>query len=407
MDMAFVEKSGKGSWRVRYWSQDGVHATISGFGTKAEAQAKAHEIDADKRRGTFLDPAAGKLTLAEWSATWFDALDVGPATESQYRSLVRTHILTRWGSTAIAEISGTAANVWAGKLRTRLAASTVTTIMKLLSMMLADAAEERLIPANPIRVQRRGRRRHTPRREALWATPEQAVRIALQASALVGGWAGVLLITAAWTGARWGELTGLQRSNLHLDDNARLVVDREHGALHEVDGRLYLGPPKTADSARTVTLPPFLVELLRHHLSTHDHPHVFVTAEGELLRRSNFARRAMRPATDGTAHRVRPRCRTQPVVEGLVFHGLRHSHKTWLIADNIPVVAQARRLGHTLPDKIEEIYSHVAPEIDARLLAGLQTRWTTALAQLGLEHQPATMRTTTNLYPVTTLAVPA
>ncbi|NIH79662.1 hypothetical protein [Amycolatopsis viridis] len=52
----------------------------------------------------------------------------------------------------------------------------------------------------------------------MWATPEQVVAIAAQASALVGLWAGLLIITAAWTGARWGELIGLHRPNTHLDD---------------------------------------------------------------------------------------------------------------------------------------------------------------------------------------------
>lgn len=60
----------------------------------------------------------------------------------------------------------------------------------------------------------------------------------------------------------------------------------------------------------------------------------------------------------------------------------RHSHKTWLIADGIPDVAQARRLGHRIPDKIEHIYSHVAPEIETRLINALQHRWTTALHTL-------------------------
>ncbi|BCB83732.1 hypothetical protein Psuf_010450 [Phytohabitans suffuscus] len=64
------------------------------------------------------------------------------------------------------------------------------------------------------------------------------------------------------------------------------------GALHEVGGRLYLGPPKTAGSAREVHLPPF--------------------------------------------------------IEGTHFHDLRHTHKTWLIEDDIPEVAQAKRLGHRL-----------------------------------------------------------
>jgi len=41
-------------------------------------------------------------------------------------------------------------------------------------------------------------------------------------------------------------------------------------------------------------------------LGTHDQPYVFVSPEGELHRRSNFGRRAMRPAADGTLARKRP-----------------------------------------------------------------------------------------------------
>jgi integrase len=392
--MAFVEKSRKNSWRVRYWKDDGAHGSISGFPSKKAAQATAHEIDTDRRRGTFLDHAAEKLHLAEWSVTWFDSIDVANTTTAQYRSLTRNHILPRWGATSLDAISGLAVHACAKKLRGEgYAVSTVSTIIKVTSMMLADAADERLIPANPIQPRRRGRRRHQPRTERQWATPEQVLAIAVQAAALAGNGAAMLMITAAWTGARRGELAGLQRINTHLDD-ATLVINPEIGALHEINGKLELGPPKTAESARAITLPPFLIDLLRTYLDTHDHPHVFVTAENELLRRSNFARRAMRPAADGNLDRPHPRVRVHPVVPGLVFHGFRHSHKTWMIADGIPDVGQARRLGHKIPDKIEHIYSHVAPEVEARLITALQRRWTDALATL----------TTTN---TNSLALPA
>ena len=96
---------------------------------------------------------------------------------AQYRSLAHTHILPRWGTTALGDITGTAVNVWANKLRARgYAASTVTTILKILTMILGDATDERLIPANPIRRQRRGRRHHDTVTEAVWVTPEQALR---------------------------------------------------------------------------------------------------------------------------------------------------------------------------------------------------------------------------------------
>jgi integrase len=397
-------KSGKKTWRVRYPKNDGGFGTISGFTSKTAARDKAAEIEADQRRGQFLDPDGGKLTVAEWSIAWFDAIDVAATTEAQYRSLTKNHILARWGDTRLDAISGLAVQTWAKKLRAEgYALATVTTITKVMSMMLADAADERLILANPIQPRRRGRRRHEPRTERVWATPEQVLHVAAQAARLVGNWAAALMITAAWTGARWGELAGLRRHNLHLD-NATFVIDPHTGALHEVNGRLELGPPKTAESARTITLPPFLVHLLRAHVDSHDHPHMFVTAEGELLRRSNFARRAMRPSADGNHHRTRPHVRVHPVAPGLVFHGFRHSHKTWMIADGIPDVAQARRLGHRIPDKIEHIYSHVAPEVETRLINALEQRWATALHSLTDTTTPHDSHTAERL---TRLALPA
>jgi Aldo/keto reductase family len=89
---------------------------------------------------------------------------------------------------------------------------------------------------------------------------------------------------------------------------------------------------------------------------------------GQPHRRSNFGRRALRPATDGTGYLGAPPVRLEPVKSGLAFHGLRHSHKTWMIADVVPEVAQSRRLGHILGDRIQETYSHVAAEVETRLL---------------------------------------
>jgi hypothetical protein len=54
------------------------------------------------------------------------------------------------------------------------------------------------------------------RQEIVWADPEQVLRVGLRACELVGGWAGLLIVTAAWAGARWGELLGMRRHNLHV-----------------------------------------------------------------------------------------------------------------------------------------------------------------------------------------------
>jgi integrase len=82
------------------------------------------------------------------------------------------------------------------------------------------------------------------------------------------------------------------------------------------------------------------------------------------------------PATDLPPGAKCPRA----VKPGLHFDGLRHSHKTWMIDDGVPEIAQALRLGHVLQDKVQETYSHVAVAVEQRLLDGLQTRWEKAVA---------------------------
>jgi integrase len=330
-----------------------------------------------RRQGQWIDPVAGRVPLAEWVQLWWPSVDVAERTQENYRSNLRNHVLPRWGHRRLCDITTGEVHAWTRDLRAAgYAPSTVSSQIKLLSMILADAVDARLITLNPVRRRRRGRRVVSPISERVWADPDHVVRIAEQAALLGGSTFGLLIITGAWTGARWGELTGLQRVNTHLDDGV-IVIDPLVGALHESGSRLWLGPPKTAASVRTITLPPFLIPLLREHLEANDEAAVFAGPRGGWLRRSNVYRRALRPAADGNLHIANPRVRAVPIRPGLTFHGLRHSHKTWLIDDGMPEIAQARRLGHHLPNRVVETYSHVAADLNQRLLDGLERRWHT------------------------------
>ena len=82
-----------------------------------------------------------------------------------------------------------------------------------------------------------------------------------------------------------------------------------------------------------------------------------------------MSRCAWGPAVNGG-----PGDHTGPVIEGMHFHDLRHTHKTWLIEDDIPEVAQAQRLGHRLPG-VRGIYSHVTPTMIQRIVDALEHRW--------------------------------
>ncbi|MER5443554.1 tyrosine-type recombinase/integrase [Streptomyces sp. NPDC002790] len=271
-------------------------------------------------------------------------------------------------------------------LSLRYARATVTSIGKLLALICAAAVIEGHLTTNPIHLpRRRGRERDHHTEDQMWATEHEVIALARRITHLAGPTQGLLIITAAYTGLRWGELAALQRT-AHDHQAATLTVHRTSGNLLEVDGRHSYGPPKTGASVRTVTLPPFLNTLLIQDQTRHTHATLFTSRKGNNLRRSTFSRRLWAPATRGT---TLPDTTTWPPLKpGLTFHNLRHTHKTWLIEDNIPDVAQARRLGHPLKG-IDDVHAHVANTVDARLLNGLEARWNRSLTHHALPETAA------------------
>lgn len=103
-----------------------------------------------------------------------------------------------------------------------------------------------------------------------------------------------LYTLAMTTGVREGEFFGLHWPDVDLK-GARLFVRQQ---LCELNGRLWLDAPKTDRSRREVRLSEVAVKALREHqkrMLAEGHLRadglVFTSAEGAMLRKSNFLRR--------------------------------------------------------------------------------------------------------------------
>jgi integrase len=366
--MAWIEQRGT-RFRVRCRTESGTVATDSSHPTFNAADIRRMQVDLDQATGTYLDPALGRITLAAWADLWQETYDAGPARRAASASHLRNHILPRLGRVPLARIDRHMIKMFTKHLKTQLADSSTVSVMSLLSQIMREAVADRRISHNPCQ----GVKVATGRRpERPWATPDQIDRIIHRIDRYEHR---ILILTAAYTGMRWGELTGLHRDRLDLAAGI-IHIDAETGALHEVGGRLFLGPPKTADSARPVHLPPFLTHLLGDIVRGHSHPTVFTGERGGYLRRSNFSTRVWRPAVNGDPNHP-------PIIEGMHFHDLRHTHKTWMIEDDIPEIVQAKRLGHRLPG-VRGIYSHTTPAMIQRLTADLQRRFITTQTPAGI-----------------------
>jgi integrase len=379
--MAWAEK--RGPWfRVRYRDAGGVvHTTPDKYRTKKEAADAAEEIDTDTRRGVFIDPKESRTTLADWVAQWRTVHVVAPSTRAKYDQHLDNHIIPAFGQVGLDQIRRIAVKQWATGLSARYSPATVRSIVTLMSLVCTAAVEERMIATNPVqglrvadtRTLKTSRTRAQVARKRPVPTAGQVLAIADRVAVLGGRSAYVMVIASAFTGMRWGEIAGLGRTNCYPGESY-LVIDPDVGALHEVTGRLWLGPPKSQAAARRVDLPPFLAALVLEVMDAHDHEQVFVTAEGHWHRRSNFARRIWRPACDGDRERGWP-----PILAGAVFHSLRHHHKTVLDELHVQDVLKCERMGHQMPG-IQGVYSHVTDPMRRRLINQLQQRWT-ALAK--------------------------
>jgi integrase len=186
-----------------------------------------------------------------WLPRWWTTLDVDEVTLDNYRCIVGKHITPRFGAIPLADLHSRDIKQWSTDLHAAgYEHSTVEGIVGLFRRILGDAVEDGLLPTNPVHYHgRRGKRAFRVREEMLWATPEEVLRAAQQAERLHNRTSTLLIITAAWTGCRWGELAGLQRHNTHPDDRI-IVIDPDIGALKETAHHQWLARPAQDTSQR-------------------------------------------------------------------------------------------------------------------------------------------------------------
>src|SRR4051812_36132354 len=146
--MAWVEQRGT-TFRVRYRLPNGTVGTDSTHRAYAAAALRGKQIDIDQEQGTYADPGLGRITLAERVSIWRTGHDAGAAKWAAYDSHLRNHILPWFGDTALNKITRQGVKVFLKHLKTRLAASSVASVMSLLGTLLREAVADQRIGSNP------------------------------------------------------------------------------------------------------------------------------------------------------------------------------------------------------------------------------------------------------------------
>jgi hypothetical protein len=140
--MAWVEQRGT-RYRVRMRMPDGSVGTDSSHPTRAAAEIRCKQVDVEQALDTYIDPARGRITLAEWVAIWETGHLAGPAKWAAYRSHLRIHILPAFGDTPLNQITRHAVKLFVKQLKRRLADSSASSVMTVFGLLMREAVADR------------------------------------------------------------------------------------------------------------------------------------------------------------------------------------------------------------------------------------------------------------------------
>jgi integrase len=184
-------------------------------------------------------------------------------------------------------------------------------------------------------------------------------------SALEGTRVYMAVLLAVTTGARRGEVLGLQWRSVDLDAGTLTVAQ----SLSQTKDGVTLKAPKTSRSRRTIVLPAATLDVLSDlQAQLHPDPLDFVV-----------------PGTHGgfwTPDQFTWEYRRLTAKHGFNFryHDLRHAHASQLLALGIPVPVVSARLGHADSSVTLRTYAHTLPGQDGAAVAALDA----ALAGAGI-----------------------
>jgi integrase len=262
----------------------GQLTSLGTFGSKADADRAIVLALADQTKGSWVDPARGQLPIAQYANAWLsERAKLRPRTRELYEGLLRLHILPALGHVELGKLTPSAVRRWHSGLLTsvRPGPSTAAKAYRLLHAILATAVADELIAKNPCIIEGAGLER-APERKMITVAQVWELADAVEARYRT------LVLMAAFTGLRRGELFGLTRGRIDLLHKTVTVAEQRQQLR---DGTLTVGPPKTAAGHRTLSLPEPIIPELEAHLASFGQPR-------------RVSRRARRKRLDRAAARV-------------------------------------------------------------------------------------------------------
>lgn len=335
----YVTSTGQTLFRARYRKPDKSSTSKRGFKTKRDAQrflnAELTAID----RGQFIDASGAKTRFEPLAEQWLlnkESINK-PSAFRSLESTWRVHVKPKWGQKQIGEIRHSDIQKWVASLSETRSASTVLRAHGIIHGVLNVAVRDNLIPKNA--ADEISLPRKKPKRRS-YLSMEQ---VELLANAC--GNRASLVFGLAYTGLRWGEITGLRLRD--FDPEKKRFTVNENAV--DVGGKIEVGTPKT-HKTRPVPVPDFLCEIIEQETSGRKGDQIIFGNGTDYVRLPSSGR--------GWFIQAVRRCQEKDLSFPMLSpHDLRHTAASLAISVGANVKAVQRMLGHASAAVTLDIYA--------------------------------------------------
>jgi len=329
-------------YELRYLDSSGHYRWEIVHGNLEDAEARRAQLRIRKQQGARIEPT--RQTFEQYAREWLERQTVRPRTLEIYSWALNQHLIPHFGRRRLDQITAEDIAAFIAQMkRKKLKGWTITSALRPLSIILAQAARKGRIPVDPLSQLERGERpRHDDQRpKRILSLDEMRALLAHADSERYR----CLLELMLTSGLRIGEALGLTVADLD-SEHALIRVEYQLGR----DGSRTL--LKTEESRRAIDIPPQLMRRLLTLVTERGdrfNPHAFVFASRN---GTGLERKTARAALD-RATKAAKLAAPKPTL-----HDLRHSHASMLCALDHHLVAIQRRLGHRKPDTTLRVYAH-------------------------------------------------
>jgi integrase len=347
---SIVKREGRAKpWQVRYRDPAGEQRSRQ-FARKVDAQRFLTTVEADKLRGSYVDPAAGKVTLRRFASEWLERQTFEESTREATESRLNAHILPVLGDLELRAIRPSTVQGWLRGRQAVCAPRTVRVMLANLSSILGAAVEDGLIAQNPCASKSVRAPAVTKGRVVPWPHPRVEAVIDAHPRAYQA-----VPVVAAGCGLRQGEVFGLRLED--VDFLGRTLHVRQQ--IKIVRAKLVVAPPK-GRKVREVPLPDVVAEALAERIRLYppgEDGLIFTSRERRPLNRGYYNTHIWKPAL--VAAGVEP-------TRANGMHALRHHYASVLLEAGVSIRELAEHLGHTDPGFTLRTYTHLMPSSEDR-----------------------------------------